>query len=735
VSRAARSVAPVLWAALVLLTALPPLAAGYAAAWALPVLAACVVLPFGLAALGAAVRVPRWSVATAGVAVGAVVALTFADRVDPVSGALPAWRSSPGLTLLGPLVDAVPRLLTAPRPAPADPSLLVPAALLVWLVALAVAVAVTRSPRAGVAPLLGAVVLHAAGALLTAGRGDALGTAAVATALAVLLGWVLLPAGRPRPAPTTGAATARRTRSSRSRRGVLLPAVAAAVVATFALCAVVVPTARSFEPRTLVPPPQLPADAANPVPQAAVWAQRPTEEMMTVTAVAGDLPERLALAVLPDYTGVAWTLDAELRPVGVVATPDTPPATATRTATYAVTPHGYGEAWLPAAGAVTAVEGAQALLDLDSGTLVLPAGWAGADPADPSTVTITSAINAASPEAIGRASVPEAAEMERYLALPRVHPGLAELAQAVTAGVSNRWEQVSRLADAVRTDQQRVGATGAERVLDHGARSGSSSARLVQFLAADPSDGGQVGTSEQFAAAFAVLARTVGIPTRLVVGFQLPDDEGTGSVVVHGDDARVWAEVYLSRIGWVAVDPSPDAATSTDLPTPEAGGENGDDPEPDPGIEEDREVVEPQQEAATGSPVPAAFAWALLALAVLGVVGLGVARAARAARWRAAGHPGAWAHVEDAMRLAGRPPAPGRTATALAASLPDDVASAAVALAERAEASAFAPPGAASDGDAPSAWASGRSVAAGLRRQAPRVRRLLWWVSPGVWRR
>jgi len=26
-------------------------------------------------------------------------------------------------------------------------------------------------------------------------------------------------------------------------------------------------------------------------------------------------------------------------------------------------------------------------------------------------------------------------------------------------------------------------------------------------------------------------------------------------------------------------------------------------------------------------------------------------------------------------------------------------------------------------------------VAAGLRRQAPRVRRLLWWVSPGVWRR
>lgn len=717
-------VAPVLWAALVLLTALPPLAAGYAAAWALAVLAACAVLPFGLAALGRLARVPRWAVATAGLIVGVVVALVFADRVDPASGALPGWRASPGFSVLGPLIDAVPRLLTAPRPAPPDPSLLVPAALLVWIVGLGVALAVVGARRAGVAPLVGAVVLHAAGALLTAGRGDAIGTAALATALAVLLGWVLLPAAEP---PAAGHSTRSRTTASRRRRGVVLPTIVAAVAATFALCAVVVPTAGSFEPRTLVPPPQLPTDATNPVPQAAVWAQSPDTEMLTVTRLEGDMPTMLSAVVLPDYTGVAWTLDARLRPVGVVATPDTAPPTATRTATYTIAAGAYGEAWLPAAGTATEITGVASLLDLDSGTLVIPGGWP-----EGGTATVTSTINAATAESISTASVPQATEMQRYLALPRVPPAFGEIARRITGDVSNRWEQVALLADAVRTDSLRTDATDQERVLDHGARSGSSYARLAQFLFDSPEDGGQVGTSEQFAASFAVLARTLGIPTRLVVGFEVPDDGGTGTSIVHGENARVWTEVYLSRVGWIAVDPSPDSAISTDLPTPETEGESGDDPDPEPSDEatDDRQVIDDPEVASTRMPL--AVAELPLAVALLGVLGLAVARAVRSARWRRSGERGAWAHVEDAMRLAGTPPPAGATAPDLAASLPEPLSASAVALAARAEAQAYAPEHTA---DPDHAWRLGREVAAGLRTGAPWWRRLVWWFSPRVWRR
>ncbi|WP_156225173.1 DUF3488 and transglutaminase-like domain-containing protein [Pseudactinotalea suaedae] len=728
-----RRAGPVLWAAIVLLTALAPLAAGYAAGWALAVLALCAVLPFGLAALGRLVRVPRWAVATAGLAVGVVVALVFADRADPADATLPSWRASPGLSLLGPLIDAVPRLLTAPRPAPPDPSLLVPAALLVWIVALGVALAVVGARRAGVAPLVGAVVLHVAGGLLTAGRGDATGTSALATALALLLGWVLLPATE---RPTTGTSIRARSADLRRRRGVLLPAIATAVVASFALTAVAVPTASSFEPRTLVPPPQLPADATNPVPQAAVWAQSPDTEMFRVTELDGPLPNLLAAVVLPDYTGVSWMLDARLRPVGVVATPDTPPPSSTRTATYAITAGEYREAWLPAAGTATEVTGVSALLDLDSGTLVLAGGWTGTGPDGDATATITSTINDATPEAIGSASVPQAADVQRYLELPRVPPVFAQAAQRITGGVSSRWEQVSLLADAVRNDTLRTDATGEERVLDHGARSGSSYARLAQFLLQPHEEGGQVGTSEQFAASFAVLARTLGIPTRLVVGFQVPEADGAGTATVLGENARVWAEVYLSRIGWVAVDPSPDSAITTDLPTPEPEGEAGDDPEPDPAEAdtEDSEVVDEDDADATGPSLPLLLALVTLGLAVLGAVGLGIARFVRSARWRRAGEQGAWAHLEDAMRLAGTPPPPGATARDLAASLPDGVAGSAVALAERAEASAYAPAHPII-GDRPDAWALGREVGAGLRSRSSWWRRTLWWISPGVWRR
>ncbi|WP_156252757.1 DUF3488 and transglutaminase-like domain-containing protein [Pseudactinotalea terrae] len=722
-----KKLAPVIWAAVVLLTALPPLAAGYAAGWAFAVLAACAVLPFGLAALGRLARVPRWTSATAGLIVGVVVALVFADRVDPSSGMLPAWRGSPGLSALGPLIDAVPRLLTAPRPAPPDPSLLVPAALLVWIVGLGVALAAVGGRRAGVAPLIGAATLHIAGALLTAGRGDVIGTSALATALALLVGWVLLPATE---RPTVGSSTRARSTELRRRRGVLLPALVATVVATFALTAVAVPTASSFEPRTLVPPPQLPTDAANPVPQAAVWAQSPDTELFSVTQVEGALPTLLSAVVLPDYTGVAWTLDARLRPVGVVAEPDTAPAARTRTATYTIMAGQYAEAWLPAAGTATDVTGVSTLLDLDTGTLVIPGGWPSADTA----ATITSTIGASTPAEIGTASVPQAADIERYLELPRVPPVFGEVARQITGGVSSRWEQVSLLADAVRNDTLRTDATGQERVLDHGARSGSSYARLWQFLSASPEEGGQVGTSEQFAASFAMLARTLGIPTRLVVGFQVPPADAAGTAVVHGEDARVWAEVYLSRVGWVAVDPSPDSAISTELPTPEAEGEGGDDPEPDPTeAGTDHQVID-GEEGEERSSLPLVLAVIPLVLALLGVLGLAIARTVRTSRWRRAGEPGAWAHVEDAMRLAGAPPPRGATAPDLAASLPAPVAPAALALAERAEAQAFAP-AQAQPADQSAAWALSREVVSGLRRRSAWWRRALWWFSPRVWRR
>ncbi|MGE3620336.1 MAG: DUF4129 domain-containing transglutaminase family protein, partial [Acidimicrobiia bacterium] len=76
------------------------------------------------------------------------------------------------------------------------------------------------------------------------------------------------------------------------------------------------------------------------------------------------------------------------------------------------------------------------------------------------------------------------------------------------------------------------------------------------------------GSSEQFAGAFAAMARAVGLPARVAVGFTpgrvdpaRPDDpevdDEVVGYVVRGENAHAWPEVYLEGHGWVLFEPTP----------------------------------------------------------------------------------------------------------------------------------------------------------------------------------
>ena len=66
------------------------------------------------------------------------------------------------------------------------------------------------------------------------------------------------------------------------------------------------------------------------------------------------------------------------------------------------------------------------------------------------------------------------------------------------------------------------------------------------------------GFCEQFAGAFAAMARAVGLPTRVAVGFA-PGvyDEGSGEFSVRARDAHAWPEVWLAGLGWTQFEPTP----------------------------------------------------------------------------------------------------------------------------------------------------------------------------------
>ncbi len=74
---------------------------------------------------------------------------------------------------------------------------------------------------------------------------------------------------------------------------------------------------------------------------------------------------------------------------------------------------------------------------------------------------------------------------------------------------------------------------------------------LVSFLRE------RVGYCEQFASAFTVMARTLGIPARVAVGFTSGELQSDGLFHVTGKNAHAWPEVLLGGRGWVPFEPTP----------------------------------------------------------------------------------------------------------------------------------------------------------------------------------
>src|SRR5207247_6617599 len=68
----------------------------------------------------------------------------------------------------------------------------------------------------------------------------------------------------------------------------------------------------------------------------------------------------------------------------------------------------------------------------------------------------------------------------------------------------------------------------------------------------------RAGHCEYFASAMAIMARTLGIPSREVNGF-LPGEYNdlAGDYIVRASDAHSWVEVYFPGNGWQVFDPTP----------------------------------------------------------------------------------------------------------------------------------------------------------------------------------
>ena len=78
------------------------------------------------------------------------------------------------------------------------------------------------------------------------------------------------------------------------------------------------------------------------------------------------------------------------------------------------------------------------------------------------------------------------------------------------------------------------------------------------------------GYCSYFASAMAVLCRAAGLPARYVEGYSLHAAPGE-SVVLTGEDAHAWVEVYFNGVGWLSFDPTAAAQDAQGASAPQGG--------------------------------------------------------------------------------------------------------------------------------------------------------------------
>jgi transglutaminase-like putative cysteine protease len=77
----------------------------------------------------------------------------------------------------------------------------------------------------------------------------------------------------------------------------------------------------------------------------------------------------------------------------------------------------------------------------------------------------------------------------------------------------------------------------------------------------------RTGFCQQYATAMAVLARELGIPARVAVGYQAGTLQDDGTYLVRSTDAHAWVEVFFEGYGWLQFEPTPGRGTHPNAET------------------------------------------------------------------------------------------------------------------------------------------------------------------------
>ncbi|MBD0292330.1 MAG: transglutaminase domain-containing protein [Jiangellaceae bacterium] len=372
-------------------------------------------------------------------------------------------------------------------------------------------------------------------------------------------------------------------------------------------------------------------------------------------------PEYIRRVTLDNFDGEEWRTSPRNVPEsqrvdeGLPSPPGLVPADSGRTVEYTIeVGRNYRSKWLPLPYPAQAIDiDGDWRYDQDSLDVVSPERGAGE-----SEYTVGAReLDIDATQLIAAGPPPE--ELDVLLELPEsLPPEVIALTEQVTADAPSPFEKAAALQEFFRS--------AGEFVYDLSTSPGTSSSALVDFLR------NRRGYCEQFAASMAVLARAVGIPARVAVGFTPGNRQDDGRWLVGAHDAHAWPELYFHGTGWVRFEPTPATRTGSaptwtfpptegDANVPEGGASSDEGAAPNapvPGLDD------PDLGAGSASSGSGVSTWLAAVLAVAGgllvlTVPAAMASARRLWRWRRAGGDrvqeaeAAWSDLRDSARDAG----------------------------------------------------------------------------------
>jgi len=451
------------------------------------------------------------------------------------------------------------------------------------------------------------------------------------------------------------------------------------------------------------------------------------------------------LTALDDFDGDAWK-PSTTEPIpgnevdAIGAAPGLGADVRTSEATSDITIGDITSRWLPVPYAATSIAGLDGTWNWEPDALSIRTDRSNARGQE---YTVSSLTILPSIDQLMAAGTVVAPGLERYLVVPDDLPAVvAQTALDVVGAATTNYEKALALQGYFRSDL----FTYSEQAPVENDYDGSGAGVLGEFLDA------KSGYCVHFSSAMAAMARTLGIPARVIVGFTAGDATAVGGdtefrVTTH--NLHAWPELYFEGIGWVRFEPTPgrgsppefaplsvdDPATpdvdesvpvptTTDAATPTTAPTRPPEDEPAP----TESPVAGEGAAATPLPWWSSVLAALLALLLAPAVVRLARRGRRVARASAGSATAAWDELRDTADDLGLATTANRTPRQLASDLAphlDQRGTAALArLRAVLESEAFADrPGFPNPGDI-------SSVLWSLRRKAGPVRTLVAALLP-----